>query len=225
MKKRLVIFAAAMAIFAMAGCEKEQAEDTADQPGVYTEETEEPTDVSPLPSKISLDEITDGVLAVSLKNGDIYSDGSEALKIKVTVYDYEVFDPAEISKLAAGDMIELNREQVTIETLEINELGTVMINGGLDAGGYELVTNEDGEYYSIGYSDVKNYEEIGETELEISSDFVYVDASDLENGENEYTLSDLTGSAQAVNYEGTPYNTTIVVENGMVTSMVKRYIP
>lgn len=235
MKKWFVMLVLALGIAALAGCGSEPAEDSKDQTiGAVEEEVKEPEQqeeaetpitVSPLPETIELNEISDCTLAVSIENGAVGAGEAGTAKMKVTVYDYEVFDLVDISKLEAGSIIELNQELITIETIETNELGTVVINGGLDVGGYELATNEDGVYYSIGYSDVKSYYEIGETELEISPDFTYVDASDLENGEKEYTLSDLTGSEETVNYEGTPHNTTILVENGVVTSMVRRYIP
>lgn len=235
MKKWFVMLMLTLGIAALTGCGSEPAEDSKDQTiGAVEEEVKEPEQqeeaetpitVSPLPETMDLNEISDCTLAVSIENGAIDAREADTAKMKVTVYDYEVFDLVDISKLEAGSIIELNQEPITIETIETNELGTVIINGGLDVGGYELATNEDGVYYSIGYSDVKSYYEIGETELEISPDFTYVDASDLETGEKEYTLSDLTESEETVNYEGTPHNTTILVENGIVTSMVKRYIP
>lgn len=235
MKKWFVMLTLTLGIAALTGCGSEPAEGSKDQTiGAVEEEVKEPEQqeeaetpitVSPLPETMDLNEISDCTLAVSIENGAIDAGEADTAKMKVTVYDYEVFDLVDISKLEAGSIIELNQEPITIETIETNELGTVIINGGLDVGGYELATNEDGVYYSIGYSDVKSYYEIGETELEISPNFTYVDASDLETGEKEYTLSDLTESEETVNYEGTPHNTTILVENGIVTSMVKRYIP
>lgn len=55
-----------------------------------------------------------------------------------------MFDLVDISLLNVGSIIAINKEQIEISSIEINELGTVIINGGLDVGGYELITNEDG---------------------------------------------------------------------------------
>lgn len=55
-----------------------------------------------------------------------------------------MFDLVDISLLNVGSIIAINKEQTEISSIEINELGTVIINGGLDVGGYELITNEDG---------------------------------------------------------------------------------
>ncbi len=183
--------------------------------------------VYPLPTTIDLNAIKDCTLAISIENGDIYAAEADTTKykMKVRVYDYELFDLADISMLDVGSIIEINKEQVEIASIERNELGTVIINGGLDVGGYELVTNENGVHYSIGYSDIKTYHEIGEIELVMSSEFVYIDASDPEGGEKKYTVADFTANNVFFEYNGTPHNTSIVVENGIVTSMIKIYTP
>lgn len=69
--------------------------------------------------------------------------------MKVKIYDYELFDLVDISLLEVGSIIVINKELVEVVSLERNELGTVIINGGLDAGGYELVTDGYGVFYSV----------------------------------------------------------------------------
>lgn len=183
--------------------------------------------VSPLPTTIDLNNIKDCTLAVSIENGDIYATeaGTTGYTMKVKVYDYELFDLVDVSMLEVGNIIEINKEQIEITSIERNELGTVIINGGLDVGGYELATNEDGVFYSIGYSDIKSYHEIGEIELEISPEFIYINASDPDGGEKKYTVTDLTKNDVFFEYNGTPHNTSIVVEDDIVTSMIKVYTP
>ena len=185
------------------------------------------TIVYPLPTTIDLNNIKDCTLAVSIENGDIYTDKADTtnLKMKVKIYDYELFDLVDVSMLEVGSILEINKKQVEITSIERNESGTVIINGGIDVGGYDLVTNENGVFYSIGYSDMKTYYEIGEAELELSPEFVYIDASDLDNGEKKYTAADFTADDIFFDSKGTPHNTTIVVENGIVTSMTKIYTP
>ena len=185
------------------------------------------TIVYPLPTTIDLNNITNCTLAVSIENGDIYTDKADTtnLKMKVKIYDYDLFDLVDVSMLEVGSILEINKKQVEITSIERNESGTVIINGGIDVGGYDLVTNENGVFYSIGYSDMKTYYEIGEAELELSPEFVYIDASDLDNGEKKYTAANFTADDIFFDYKGTPHNTTIVVENGIVTSMTKIYTP
>lgn len=246
MKKKSLILILALGILSLVGCGEETVND---QPDTVLEETanddlekQEESDkqelpetgkedqekvVYPLPTTIDLNDLKDCTLAVSVENGAISSDETDAEKWKmnVTVYDQELYDLIDISALAVGNNIEIGGDLVQVASIETNELGTVIINGGLDVGGYELVTNEDGVYYSIGYSDVKNYDVIGDVELSLSSAFVYKDESDLDAGVKEYTISELMENTEAVEYGGTPHNTTIVIEDGMVTSMTKVYMP
>ena len=164
--------------------------------------------VYPLPTTIDLDNIEDCTLAVSIENGNIYSNeaGTATLKMRVTVYDYELYDMVDISQLEVGNILEINKAQVELVSIETNELGTVIINGGLDVGGYELVTNENGVYYSVGYSDIKTYHEIGEIELAMSPEFVYIDASDPDGGEKKYTVADFKINYVFLYYNGTQHN-------------------
>lgn len=184
--------------------------------------------VRPLSTTINLDNITDYTLAVSLEKGDIYAEKSgdaKEVKMKVKIYDYELFDMVDVAMLEVGSILEINKEHIEITSIERNDLGNVSINGGLDVGGYELHTDENGVYYSIGYSDIKTYYEIGEIVLTVSPEFIYADTSDLDNGEVAYGLDELLASEEAFDYSGTPHNTSIVVENGVVVSMTKVYVP
>lgn len=236
MKKRSLILVLALGILSLAGCGKETVNE---QPDTSIEESAgddlKETEVSekgeteekmlavyPMPSLVNPDNLQDGTVAIAVEEGAIYSD-EEQWKMKVSVYDQELYDQTAIGSLTEGSAIVINQEEVTVTAIETNELGTVIINNGLDEGGYELMLNEDGRYYSIGYSDVRNYCLLGETELVLSPEFVYKDASDLDAGEKEYTVSEI--GKNAVAYEGTPHNTTIVIEDGMVTSMTKVYTP
>lgn len=184
--------------------------------------------VCPLPTTIDLDNITECTLAISLENGDIYEEKSgdhKEVKMKVKVYDYELFDMVDVAMLEVGSILEINKEQIEVTSIERNDLGNISINGGLDVGGYELHTDENGVYYSIGYSDIKTHYEIGEIVLMVSQEFVYTDASDLDNGEKMYTVEELIASDNSLDYSGTPHNTSIVVEEGMVISMKRVYMP
>lgn len=241
MKKRIGMLLLTLGILSVAGCgkdpvnelpetigaEEERESEEKEQEIPEQEEEQEEKIVSPMETLIDLNSLGDGTLAVSVESGAISCDEADTQqwKIKVTVYAQELYDPAKIAALENGSIIEIAKEQVTVSTVETNELGTVILNGGLDAGGYELITNEDGAYYSIGYSDMKTYAAVGETELPLAPEFVYIDASDLDAGETEYTVTELVENAETVLYEGTPNNTTILVENGKVISMTKVYTP
>jgi len=174
---------------------------------------------SPLPATVDVEKLENCTLAAAFTLGD--ASGGE---ISLTVYDYELFDLVDISKLKAGDSIILSGEALLIESLERNERGDVIINGGLDKGGRELATDESGVYFESGYNDAKTYRELGVVTLPLAPDFVFTDASDPDKPPATHTAEALSAESGLMPYFS-PSNTRVIIENGLVTAMERRYIP
>lgn len=202
----------------------EQAE-TAQETEPVPETTEGAAMVTPLPGTIDLNQLDQRTVAISLEEGDAYVDDTGVMQMQVTVYDYDLYDMVDISLLQVGDTILIRQEQVEITALEWNEAGGVVINGGLDVGGYELRTDEDGVFYEIGYSDVKSWYALGEITVPVSPDFQYTDSSDLDGGPVTYYPGDFLTEGTGIDYYFTPDNTTIVIENGLIIAMNRIYTP
>ena len=181
--------------------------------------------IAPLPVTIDMNNLTDCTVAVSIATEDLSADNTGARVLPVTVYTYDLYDMVDIALLAVGDTIILRGEEVLITSLNTTDYGAVQINGGLDAGGYELVTDEYTVYYETGYSDVKTYFELGSAVLPVSGDFVFVDSADPEGSTQTFTLEDLFTDKVAHVYGFTPHNTRIVIEGGVVTRMERVYTP
>jgi len=210
--------------------EKEPVEPTAEEtPDAQSEEPSQDAAASkviaPLPCTIDMNALDNCTLAVSLNKEDIYAGEDGKARMKVTVYDYDLYDIVDISMMEVGSTMILRGEEVEITDLETNEFGLIFVNGGLDQGGFDLFTNENGVYFESGYSDKKSYYELGSAELPVAEDFVYIDASDLDNGEKEYTLEEVLSEDSGIEYHLVPDNTTIVIENGEVIEMKRVYIP
>ena len=108
--------------------------------------------------------------------------------------------------------------------MERNEAGTICINGGLEAGGFDLVTDESGIFYEVGFDDAKNWYVAGEATIRVSVDFEGRDNADPEQGEVIlYPGSFLVG--EVTNYDFTPRNTTVRVENGQIVEMERIFTP
>ena len=82
-----------------------------------------------------------------------------------------------------------------------------------------------GFWGGLGMSDVKNYYELGESTLPVSDEFEYVDESDLDSEAEIYYPGDFLTDDTGILYNFTPNNTKIVIENGVITKMVKVYTP
>ena len=179
--------------------------------------------ILPLPDT-SMDNLSDAILSVSLADGDAYVDDTGKMQMDVKIYSYDKYDMVDISMLKVGDILVTHSGEVEITALEREESGTVLINGGLDENGFALITDETGIFYESGYNDVKNWYEIGQATIRVSVDFEYRDTSDLEAGEVlYYPGSFLIG--EVTDYNFTPYNTTIRVEDGQIIEMYRVYTP
>ena len=179
--------------------------------------------VSPLPDT-TMENLTDAILSVSLEEGDAYVDDAGKMQMDVKIYTYDKYDMVDIANLQVGDMIFRHSGEVVVTSKEQNESGTVLINGGLENGGFDLVTDEDGIFYEMGFSDVKNWYEVGEATIRVSADFQGIDHADLDLGEVILYPGDFLVGA-VTNYDFTPYNTTVRVEGGQIIEMNRRYIP
>ena len=186
-------------------------------------EQEPAVTVAPLPDTV-MENLTDAVLSVSLEEGDAYVDDTGIMRMDLKIYTYDKYDIVDISALKVGDILVTHAGDVEVASLECSETGMISINGGLEAGGLDLVTDDSTIYFETGMNDAKNWYEAGEATIRVSVDFKFLDNRDPEQGEVLfYPGSFLIG--EVTNYDFTPYNTTIRVENGQIIEMNRIYIP
>jgi hypothetical protein len=226
MKKYMILILVLCVI--LSGCGNSQANnpetETAETvaSGINTGNADAAITVYPLPDS-TMDTLDNATIAISLKEGDAYVDDTGIMRMDVKVYSYDLYDMVDIAGLKAGDTMVTHSGEVTVASVERNEFGTVLINGGLDNGGFDLF-GDGGVYYEVGYSDIKNWYEVGEVTLRVSVDLEFRDNMDLEKGEQIYYAgSFLVG--EVTDYHFTPQNTTVRTENGQIVSMERIYTP
>ena len=179
--------------------------------------------IYPLPDS-TMDTLDNATIAISLEEGDAYLDDTGIMRMDVKVYTYDRFDMVDIAGVKAGDTIVKHDAEVVVTSVERNDFGTVLINGGLENGGFDLFTDDSGVYFELGFSDVKNWYEVGEVTLRVSADLEFRDNMDPEQGEQIYYAgSFLVG--EVTDYHFIPHNTTIRTENGQIVSMERIYTP
>lgn len=225
MKKTII--AVLLISFLCAACTQEQAEisEHSTTEATATSEDISPKRILPLPCTVDVNQLHNGTLAVSLEEDALRKDESGKLNMYLTVHTYDLYDMVDISRMKVGDTIYINRQDLLITALEETQYGSVLINGGLESGGYELRTDESGVYYETGFSDVKSYYEIGSVTLPLSEKFVYVDASDLDLGKTIWTLDEFEEIYERIAFYFQPSSTCVVVENGVITSLTRIYVP
>ena len=188
-----------------------------------TEQPEETHTITPLPDT-TMENLTDAILSVSLDEGNAYVDDNGRMQMDLKIYTYDTYDMVDIANLKVGDTVVRHYGEVKVVSKEQNETVTISINGGLENGGFDLVTDDCGIFYETGFNDVKNWYEIGEATIRVSADFKGIDNADLEQGEVIIYPGDFLIGA-VTNYDFTPYNTTIRVEDGQIVEMNRVFTP
>ena len=187
------------------------------------EEAEPAAVIQPLPDS-TMDNLTDAILSISLEKGGAYVDDSGKMQMDVKIYTYDKYDMVDIAQLKVGDIIVTHAGEVEVQSLERNALGLIYVNGGLEEGGFDLFTNDDGIFFETGFNDAKNWYEVGEATIRVSVDFQGRDNSNPDLGEVIlYPGSFLTD--EVTDYNFTPYNTTIRVEAGQIVEMDRMFTP
>lgn len=179
--------------------------------------------VEPLPvAAFDAEKPADGTYAASFSSADVIDDGG-LLELHFTVYDYALYDADQISRLAAGDTLVADGEDIAVESVE-QDNGAVVINGGLENGCIDLAPGEDGTYHISLMDDAKDYQPAGEATLPVNEEFVLTDDSDLSNPGQTLLAGDLFSledDAQGF----TANNTMLTVKDGYVVAVHRVYVP
>ena len=181
--------------------------------------------INPLPETLDVNALDNCTVAVSLEKGDAYVDDNGKMVMNLTVYSYELYDMVDVASLEENDVIVRRNEEVTITEVERTDSGLVRINGGEENGGFDLVSNDNTVYYETGMNDIKAYYELGKITLPVSVDFRYIDESEPEKEAKTYYPGDFLTDYAGLEYNFTPNNTSIVIENGVIIAMNKVYMP
>ena len=197
-------------LFAMlfAGCKKEQTFNL----------------IQPLPSGMKVDSLTDCCVPASFSIDDFnWRDGD----LMFTVYNEDLYDAVEVNNMQVGDTILFDGDKLHIDIITKDSLG-LTINYGIEEGGCWLLPYEGGTYRAVQFDDHSYYTELGATTIPLAEDFVIIDC-----GENPTDPSDTISANQRAYLESvkpykrefSPLDTKVLIENGVVTQINRRWIP
>lgn len=177
----------------------------------------------PLGRHQGVEEFDNAKFAASFGAGDFIKNADGTFTLTTMIYRYEMFSSEDIQSLKVGDTIWCLGKNVAVETIEVRDSGLIIVNGGIENGGRYFKTDENGLYFESGMNDRHSYYEIGENTYTLSADFVFTDNSDMDNPKTytaEELMSLLTYDTHFVNS-----NTIVETSNGVVTAIVRNYIP
>jgi hypothetical protein len=177
----------------------------------------------PLGRHQGVEEFDNAKFAASFGAGDFTKNADNTFTLTTMIYRYEMFSSEDIQSLKVGDTIWCLGKNVAVDTIEVRDSGLIIVNGGIENGGRYFKTDVNGLYFESGMNDRHSYYEIGENTYTLSADFVFTDNSDMDNPKTytaEEFMSLLTYDTHFVNS-----NTIVETSNGVVTAIVRNYIP
>lgn len=244
MKKLLIVSLMLLSLLSLAACGTTQQENTTDSTDT-ADSSQSTTDASantsadsqtsdgkirPQSDQVAAqleNNLTDGKLAASFDANSLKEEDGK-LQLTFIVYNYEEFSGVEITDLKEGDVIVVNGQDLTVNSVT-EENGYITVNGGEEDGGVTFAPNGDaGTYYVMGMDDSKTYYEVGQLTLPVADTCVLTDDSDPDNYGKTTPASDLTAllaQQDADPYGFTSQNTTITVENSQITAIYRSFLP
>lgn len=159
--------------------------------------------------------------AVSFTAANVHKDGDK-ITLDVTIYEEELFDAVEVTQLKAGDTITADGKEVQVTKVEEIKTGGYAINGGYEEDGITLFPGDGGTFYQVKENDAKTYVKVGTATLPLSDKFELVD--NAENANKKLTAQDMTAlKDDSIGFNEN--NTTVTVENGVITNITRAYMP
>ena len=182
--------------------------------------------VAPQSAAIDVMALADGIYPVSFDRGDVLGGASGVFMNAVHVFSEDVYDIVEVDTLAVGDTLVVGGESYAVTGVE-NQDGTVLVNGGLDAGGFTLVPEDESNCFKVrGYNDLTTYTERGVTTLTVDPSATFTDGWNIDAEPVVTNYDGIVAAMQASeNDMFTQDNTTVRVEGGKVVEINRVYVP
>lgn len=187
---------------------------------------EEITAVGTLP--VSFDDpaaLSDAMTPVAFTADSLKFAEDGTATMDVDIYVQVMYDAVDVSKLKEGiRFFDAEGNEMQVESVKFKD-DTVLINGGLDDGGVTLISIGGGVYMQAlaeGYVAVFN---CGTATYPVNAECVLIDNADPENQDVTVTLAEMADYLAADTITFNPNNTTLVIEGGEITQIVRNYLP
>lgn len=201
-----------------------QSTDTANEQVTTSAETSaQQGRVEPVPSMYDSNDLTNSEFAASFTVGDVEKQENQ-INIHMTAYDYEQFNASEIENLKAGDILVIDGQEMKVESAEPLSDSWIQVNGGLEQDGCDLCKGENGLYYEIQLESM-SYHPMTELTLPLAEKFSFMDSSDPEKQEQEYTAEQFFDLLKDDIYGFYPNNTSVTVINGEISRITRYFMP
>ena len=181
--------------------------------------------VAPLDSGLNLDSLTDCTVAVGFKAGDIDWNGG---RMTCSVFSKDLYDAVDVSRMRPGDTLIYEGKPMVIVSVKDNK-GAKTVNGGIENGGAELVANGGGTYRTMLMDDYSVHTNLGKTKLRLAKDLTLVDCGADFRDPSDTVRSNFKDYLDRLpDYRKDNFNclnTELVIKNGFVTEIHRRWTP
>ena len=151
----------------------------------------------------------------------------------LSVYGYDSYLPKDIDALQEGSVLRIHDQgDTTVTKLTVTSIdrdadnGYVTINGGIEAGGVELTLDHD-VYRTVTFDDYPVYYMMGELVLPVDDSVTLSDSSASVDAVPVETSGSIeVGKAISEDKDNwTPYNTTVFTKDGVVSNILRIWVP
>lgn len=181
--------------------------------------------VRPVPLRIDVNNFDDGIYPVAFDRNEVEK-GEEGCSITFEIFNMDLYDAVELHSMEVGGYIEIGGEIVKIESLSKD--GNVIINGGLDNGGAELIPVGGGVYRYQGWDDIATYTSFGKVKLFVPDTIDFIDRGNVEKSMKGVTVpgKKTFDYLRTTKYDSfNQYSTRIRIDNGAVVEFFREYRP
>lgn len=181
--------------------------------------------VRPVPLRIDVNNFDDGIYPVAFDRNEVEK-GEEGCSITFEIFNMDLYDAVELHCMEVGGYIEIGGEIVKIKSLSTD--GNVIINGGLDNGGAELIPVGGGVYRYQGWDDIATYTSFGKVKLFVPDTIDFVDLGNVEKSMKGVTVpgKKTFDYLKTTKYDSfNQYSTRIRIDNGAVVEFFREYRP
>lgn len=168
----------------------------------------------------------DGRFSASLDTATI-KDVDGGFTIEAQFYGEDNYNLNDVMNMKKGDTILCDGKIVTVNTIDQDKEGNILVNGGYEKDGITMVPTMSGSFETKIDNDYHTHEKIAEGTVFVSDKTVLTDKSNLDNKDGAvYTgakeIKDFMGKT---NISMNCFNTTLAFANGELTEIAIHYTP
>lgn len=181
--------------------------------------------IAPLPAAISAADLQECTVPATFKPEDFHWADST---LTMTIYTMDLYDAVEVAQMQVGDTIVYDGQPIVITTIDTEQPGGIVVNGGYEEGGCWLVGHEGGTYVTRVSDDHATYTELAEATVTLAQDFILIDCGSFPDDPNDTIRSNHQPYLDHLpdgRKDFHSLNTRVTFEGGQVKEIKRHWIP